>query len=162
MHDEPAVEPQERMRAGVARTYATEAIEIEWEPRLCIHVAECFRRLPGVFDPRAKPWVRPEAADADAIAETVMRCPSGALRFRRLDGGPQETDLIGETQVLPFRNGPLEVRGKLTLTDARGNPVRELTRATLCRCGHSRNKPHCDNSHIAARFRDGTERVPRS
>ena len=46
-----------------------------------------------VFDPWARPWVRPEAADPDTVAEIVMRCPSGALHFRRLDDGPQESDL---------------------------------------------------------------------
>jgi len=25
-------------------------------------------------------------------------------------------------------------------------------RATLCRCGHSKNKPYCDSSHMAAGF----------
>ncbi|MBN2354082.1 MAG: CDGSH iron-sulfur domain-containing protein [Spirochaetales bacterium] len=31
---------------------------------------------------------------------------------------------------------------------------------TLCRCGHSRNKPYCDNSHIGSGF-DGTETASR-
>ncbi len=26
------------------------------------------------------------------------------------------------------------------------------TRATLCRCGESKNKPYCDGSHVAAAF----------
>lgn len=30
----------------------------------------------------------------------------------------------------------------------------------LCRCGHSKNKPFCDNSHLAARF-EGTETASR-
>lgn len=149
MTDRPA-----RMQEGVARTYRTDRIEVEWEPKLCIHAATCFRTLPEVFEPREKPWVRPEAAEADAIGETIMACPSGALRFRRLDEGPQEEDLIGPPQVQPTRNGPLEVRGRITITDHDGAPVRELTRATLCRCGASRNKPFCDNSHRLANFRD--------
>ena len=75
-----------RMQEGVARTYRTDRIEVTWAPRRCTHAAECFRNAPEVFDPFARPWVRPEAADPDLIEETVRRCPSGALGFRRLEG----------------------------------------------------------------------------
>ncbi len=77
-----------RMQEGVARTYRTARIEVTWAPRRCIHAGECFGNAPNVFDPRARPWVRPEAADPDLIEETVRRCPSGALGFRRLDEPP--------------------------------------------------------------------------
>jgi CDGSH-type Zn-finger protein len=30
--------------------------------------------------------------------------------------------------------------------------VRRDSRIALCRCGHSQNKPFCDNSHVAAKF----------
>src|SRR5947209_8605263 len=97
MSDEMRREDKEpRRRRGGSRTYATDRIEITWGPRLCVHVGECFQRLPEVFDPWSRPWVRPEATDPDTLAEVVMRCPSGALHFRRLDEGPQEEELIGE------------------------------------------------------------------
>jgi uncharacterized Fe-S cluster protein YjdI len=79
------VEQQERMRAGVARRYRTDRIEVTWAPDLCVHAAECFGRLPEVFDPGARPWVRPGAADPEEVESTVLRCPSGALGFRWLD-----------------------------------------------------------------------------
>jgi uncharacterized Fe-S cluster protein YjdI len=79
---------EERMRTGVARTYATDRIEVTWEPSLCIHSTRCFRGLPEVFDPRVRPWVRPEAADAEAVAEVIDRCPSRALKYRWLADGP--------------------------------------------------------------------------
>ena len=44
-------------------------------------------------------------------------------------------------------NGPLALRGALTLD---GKPIG--TRATLCRCGASNNKPFCDGSHKDAGF----------
>jgi uncharacterized Fe-S cluster protein YjdI len=74
------------MQEGVARTYRTDRIEVTWAPRRCTLAAECFRNAPEVFDPYARPWVRPEALDPDLIEETVRRCPSGARGFRRLDG----------------------------------------------------------------------------
>jgi len=84
-----SVEDEIRGR-GPGRTYANEAIEVQWEPRLCIHTQNCVRGLGEVFDPEARPWVRIDAADAERIAATVVTCPTGALHFRRLDGGPQE------------------------------------------------------------------------
>lgn len=73
-----------RMQEGVARTYRTEAIEVTWAPGRCVHAGECFGDLPEVFDPSARPWIRLEAADPDLIENTVRRCPSAALGFRRL------------------------------------------------------------------------------
>ena len=74
-----------RMQEGVARIYQTDHIEVTWAPRRCTHASECFRNAPEVFVPRARPWVRLEAADPDLVEATVLLCPSGALGFRRLD-----------------------------------------------------------------------------
>ena len=87
------------------------------------------------------------------LAEVVMRCPAGALHFRRLDGGPQEPESDG-VSVRATTNGPLHVRGKVTILDQAGHVVREDTRMALCRCGASANKPFCDGSHARVRFRD--------
>ena len=73
------------------------------------------------------------------------RCPSGAIRVERLDGGAGERP-SGRNVVAVLKNGPLAVRGALSVA---GNP--EL-RATLCRCGASKNKPYCDSSHVSAGF----------
>jgi uncharacterized Fe-S cluster protein YjdI len=138
-----ATPEQER---GPTRTYAGEAIEVHWEPRLCIHVRNCVRDLPNVFLPEARPWVAVDAADADAVAAAVERCPTGALHYRRLDGGGQE-EPPAETTIEPRPNGPLFLRGRLQLLDPDGHLIREDTRAALCRCGASGNKPFCDGSH---------------
>jgi hypothetical protein len=99
-----------------------------------------------VFKPSERPWVDVDGADPNAIARTILDCPTGALHFRRLDGGPQE-EAADETSVEPSRNGPLFVRGRLRITDPDGNLIREDTRLALCRCGASENKPFCDGSH---------------
>jgi uncharacterized Fe-S cluster protein YjdI/CDGSH-type Zn-finger protein len=139
---------------GPARTYANEAIEVRWEPRLCIHTQNCVRGLGEVFDPQARPWVRVDGADADRVAATILTCPTGALHFRRLDGGPQEEPPAGTT-IDPRPNGPLFVRGRVQIVDATGAVVREDTRVALCRCGGSRNKPFCDGTHREIGFTDG-------
>ena len=47
----------------------------------------------------------------------------------------------------------LFVRGELQVTDTQQNVRRAATRMALCRCGHSGNKPFCDDSHYRVGFR---------
>jgi uncharacterized Fe-S cluster protein YjdI len=131
---------------GPTRTYVGDAIEVHWEPRLCIHVRNCVRDLPNVFLPEARPWVAVDAADADAVAAAVEHCPTGALHYRRLDGAADE-QAPEETTVEPRPNGPLFLRGRLRIVAADGQVIRQDTRVALCRCGASGNKPFCDGSH---------------
>jgi uncharacterized Fe-S cluster protein YjdI/CDGSH-type Zn-finger protein len=143
---------EERKKPTVAREYRTDEIVVFWEPSFCIHSAACLMGLPQVFDVEARPWIAIDAASADEIAETVMSCPTGALHFKRLDGGPQEEG-PQQTTVRPRPNGPLFQRGRLRVTDEAGNVVRVDTRVALCRCGHSANKPFCDATHRRIGFR---------
>jgi uncharacterized Fe-S cluster protein YjdI len=78
-------EASARMEEGVARIYRTDRIEVTWAPRRCIHAGVCFRTSPAVFDPDARPWVRPQAASPEEIETTVAICPSGALGFSWLE-----------------------------------------------------------------------------
>ena len=135
-----------RSRKGVEREYANDEIAVEWEPKLCIHMRRCIAAQPEVFVPDARPWVRLEGADADRVAEAVRSCPTGALHYRRLDGGPQE-EPPDELLVVPRPNGPLFLRGRIRIESADGEVIREDTRVALCRCGGSQNKPFCDGSH---------------
>ena len=49
-------------------------------------------------------------------------------------------------------NGPLLVKGPLTLQDADGNAFTTNEMYALCRCGHSSAKPFCDGQHKAKEF----------
>ena len=154
---EPEIEesPNEnelRKRHDVERVYGNEQIAVTWEPKFCIHAGYCFRGLPEVFQPESRPWVKINVAAPEQIAETVMRCPTGALHFERLDGGPQEPQ-PDETTIQTRPNGPLYVRGKVRITGTGGTLIREDTRVALCRCGASENKPFCDGSHRRVGFR---------
>jgi CDGSH-type Zn-finger protein len=90
-----------------------------------------------------------DGAIPDIVADTILRCPSGALQFRRLDGGAEETHAA--TVVEPMRNGPLRVTGAIHVRREGGNEE-ILPRATLCRCGESSRKPFCDNTHLRNGF----------
>ena len=50
-------ENEERKRRGVERVYRSSQIAVAWEPNLCIHAGNCYRGLPEVFQPEARPWL---------------------------------------------------------------------------------------------------------
>lgn len=135
------------------RHYADERIDITYDARRCIHAGECVRGLPAVFDTARRPWILPSAADADAIAAVIKKCPTGALHYTRKDGGEQEVP-PDHTTIVPTPGGPLYLRGLIQLRAADGSLIIEDTRMALCRCGLSGNKPFCDNSHRGSGFDD--------
>lgn len=58
------------------------------------------------------------------------------------------------TKVTVLNNGPLRLEGDFTIADAGGQEfgLAGRTVISLCRCGHSANKPFCDGSHGRAGF----------
>lgn len=135
------------------RSYEGDGIEVLYEVRRCIHAAECVKGLHDVFDPDRRPWIDPRRATADRIAEVVERCPTGALTYRRTDDGPAESPPPPSVRTVP--DGPLHLRGAIELRDHEGEVYWTGTRAALCRCGASKNKPFCDNTHLEIGFRTG-------
>jgi uncharacterized Fe-S cluster protein YjdI/CDGSH-type Zn-finger protein len=133
--------------------YRAEGIVVSFDPALCIHAARCVHGLPAVFDPQARPWIRPGEAEPAELAAVVARCPTGALRFERLDGGPAEQP-GEEATVTVTRDGPLFISGPVRVVDHEDGVFTPGPRAALCRCGASRNRPFCDGSHAAVGFRD--------
>ena len=53
-----------------------------WKPEKCIHAGECVKRLPQVYNPKAKPWISPENASVEELKKQIDACPSGALSYR--------------------------------------------------------------------------------
>lgn len=133
--------------------YPGKEITVRYDMKRCIHAAECVRGLPAVFDTQRKPWVDAEAAPAAELAAVVARCPSGALHFTRLDGGPEEPVPVANV-ITVTADGPLYLRGDLAVTDPEGSVMRQDTRMALCRCGASTHKPFCDGNHAKAGFQD--------
>ncbi len=134
-----------------SREYSGNGIVVTYDVRRCIHAEECVHGLPSVFDPDRRPWIDAGAATPDQIADVVHACPTGALGYRRTDGGPEEPD-PAEPAIRMAADGPLYVAGRLSIESADGEVVFEGKRVALCRCGASKNKPFCDNSHVEAGF----------
>ena len=127
-------------------TYTGIDVEISYDVKRCIHAAECVKGLRSVFDPDRKPWVDPEGASADEIAAVIQKCPTGALQYRRLDGGSEEIP-AQECTVHLDGDGPLYAAGPLRVRMLGEDDARVESRVALCRCGQSSNKPFCDNAH---------------
>lgn len=138
------------------KTYPNGDVTIVWKPDLCIHSERCWRGLPEVFDPKARPWIDASGAGTAEIIAQVRQCPSGALStYLNAEGASQpETAPATEAPLVELSpNGPLLVHGPLRLRGADGavTPLDQATTA-FCRCGHSQSKPFCDGSHRRAGF----------
>jgi len=64
-------------------------------------------------------------------------------------GAPRLLEIPNETMIA--NGGPLRITGNITLVDEDGS-VHYANHLTLCRCGHSRSKPTCDEAHLDREF----------
>jgi CDGSH-type Zn-finger protein/uncharacterized Fe-S cluster protein YjdI len=129
--------------------YEGEQATVRWDGALCIHVGECGRADCALFEGGRDPWCKPDEVTVEQVDEVVTRCPSGALSYTRHDGGDGEAVPTRNTIVVT-NQGPLYLRGNLKIEGASDEQEGLRTRAALCRCGLSGNKPFCDNSHEGA------------
>ncbi|MEX1270678.1 MAG: CDGSH iron-sulfur domain-containing protein [Balneolaceae bacterium] len=136
--------------------YKGKEITVQYDVNRCIHARKCVEGLPDVFDPKKKPWITPDEASAENLADVIESCPTGALHYRIKSSSRVETAPSGNRISLQ-PNGPVYFYGDIEIQDADGNILLEDTRLALCRCGGAENKPLCDNSHKKINFRAGTE-----
>lgn len=92
--------------------------------------------------------------------EGASRCPSGRLTARVHGELVEETfeDTIAVSEDLQKGvSASLNIRGDFSLESADGTPYEKRNRLALCRCGHSKNKPFCDASHVNYEFNDAID-----
>jgi CDGSH-type Zn-finger protein/uncharacterized Fe-S cluster protein YjdI len=128
-------------------TVKGQRLELSFETRRCIHARFCVTGAPDVFLANVQgPWIHPDAMEVERVVEVAHACPSGAIRYQRLDG--VHSELAPPVNLASIREaGPYAFRGQLQID---GEPAG--FRATLCRCGASKNKPFCDGSHHEVGF----------
>ncbi|MEV4976229.1 (4Fe-4S)-binding protein [Streptomyces scopuliridis] len=83
------------------KAYKGQSITVTFEARRCLHAAECVNGLPEVFDTAKRPWIRPDGAETERLAEVVRRCPSGALRYELAVGGSKTPDRPTQLHATP-------------------------------------------------------------
>jgi CDGSH-type Zn-finger protein/uncharacterized Fe-S cluster protein YjdI len=124
-----------------------ESLTLMFDGKRCIHARFCVTGAPTVFLANVQgPWLHPDTVSTEHLIAVAHECPSGAITYRRKDGGvneaPPPVNLAAVREAGPYAfRGPLQIEG-----------VAIGYRATLCRCGASANKPFCDGSHHAAGF----------
>jgi CDGSH-type Zn-finger protein/uncharacterized Fe-S cluster protein YjdI len=134
-------------RSAGVETVQGRRIELQFEAKRCIHSRFCVTWAPKVFLANVQgPWIHPDAMPVEQLVEVAHACPSGAIRYRRKDGAPEEP--VPPVNLAAVREaGPYAFRAALQI-----DGVPAGFRATLCRCGASRNKPYCDGSHLGIGF----------
>jgi CDGSH-type Zn-finger protein len=125
-------------------------------PKFCASGHFCTR-AGGVWDLVRKNSKDPEMKKI--AIEEAGNCPSGRLvMVDKKTGKEIEPDFEPSISIVEDEitgvSGPVWVKGKIQIEGSDGTLYELRNRVALCRCGQSSNKPFCDGSHIAARFKD--------
>ena len=138
------------------KKYTNGKITVFWRPKLCNHNGYCYNHLDKVFDPMASPWVDMNGATTEEIIDTVENCPTGALTFK-YNTDMEETkakEQSNSTFINVTPNGPFLLKGDFIIIDKDGKELAKTEKASLCRCGASKNQPFCDGKHKEINFTD--------
>jgi CDGSH-type Zn-finger protein len=113
-------------------------------------------------DPHGKVWNHVARTDHAATRANFIRqvgnCPAGRLvawdKKTRKAVEPEFAVSIGLVEDPQEEcSGPVWLRGGIPVVSADGFEYEVRNRVTLCRCGQSKNKPFCDGTHAAIKFR---------
>ena len=142
------------MEKEVTKEYHIEDLTIIWKPVKCIHSGICVQKLPRVYNPKERPWIKPHNASVAELMPQIDACPSGALSYRNNKEIKTAKNPIPMTTVKIKPNGPLLVEGNLVITDKDGVEQVKENITAFCRCGSSHNKPFCDGTHNKIGWQD--------
>lgn len=133
-------------------TYEDKKLTIHDNRGVCSHRGYCTDNAPKVFRMNVEPWIYPDAQDPENTIKVIKTCPSGALSYTK--DGVLSKDWKREPAIVISKDGPYDVVGYIELIDPDGNKSESKEHYTLCRCGHSKNKPFCDGQHWYVKFKD--------
>jgi CDGSH-type Zn-finger protein/truncated hemoglobin YjbI len=140
--------------------YKGQQIEIFDNRGICAHSGFCTDRLASVFHVGQEPFVTPSGGRLDEIIQSVRACPSGALSYA-MDGveARNQVDQNRPTSIEVSKDGPYRITGALSLVDEHCSDIPKAEGSSrehfsLCRCGHSQNKPFCSGMHWSIQFKD--------
>lgn len=140
--------------------YEGQQIEILDNRGICAHSGFCTDRLASVFHVGQEPFITPSGGRMDEIIQAVRACPSGALSY-----GIDHVEARGQVDrerpawIEVSKDGPYRITGGIRVVDENGEDVARAEGSSrehfsLCRCGHSQNKPFCSGMHWYVKFAD--------
>jgi len=141
--------------------YVKQAETIEG-PTMTLTDAESLCAFGRFCDPNGRVWSMAARTDDPAVRADFIRqvgdCPAGRLvAWDKKTGKAVEPRLdpsIGLVEDPQQQcSGPIWVRGGIPIVGADGVGYEVRNRVTLCRCGQSQNKPYCDGTHAAVKFK---------
>lgn len=136
----------------IVQVYKGKQLTISFNRSICAGAASCVHGLPTVFDSEgSENWIHPDGDEKAKVIKAINACPSGALSYSL--GAQTTIDERVKPKVSIVKNGPYNVEG-LRLEDSPMPTHCSTTKFSLCRCGHSRNKPFCDYSHAEKNWSD--------
>lgn len=131
-------------------------------PATALTDAESLCAFGRFCDPNGRVWNMAAQTDDPAVRASFITqvgdCPSGRLvAWDKKSGKAIEPHLepsIGLVEDPQQQcSGPIWVRGGIPIVSADGAGYEVRNRVTLCRCGQSQNKPFCDGTHAAVKFK---------
>ena len=117
-----------------------QSIRTTFNKATCMHAGYCK----PLKELRAKEEVG-DAAAAEEIMKVVASCPSGALTYETKADQEWPTSR-NRAAVDIIEGGEVRLQAEFEI-NAPLNQAQPDDRATLCRCGMSKNKPWCDARH---------------
>ncbi len=131
---EPPTENKKEIRVWEGKTIRT-----FFNPNTCMHALYCK----PLKDLRARE-LEGDAEAAAEIARVVQSCPSGALNYESTE--VEAPAAAGGPDIDIREGGECRVQTAFQINATPGER-QDMSRATLCRCGLSKNKPWCDGAH---------------
>lgn len=136
-------------------------------PEITLTDNEKYCAFARFCDAKGRVWNLAEEEGQEAAELTIREanhCPAGRLSAWKDDKAPVEPHFdpglgLLEDPLLRISSA-LWVRGGIPVQRPDGFTYEIRNRVTLCRCGHSSNKPFCDGTHASFKFRDGLPNRP--
>jgi CDGSH-type Zn-finger protein len=131
-------------------------------PTMRLSDAEVLCAAGRFCDPNGTVWEQvgrtDDARTRAMFIHQVCNCPSGRLvAWDKATGQPVEPKLPVSIGLVEDPSegcsGPLWLRGGIPVVSSDGYAYEVRNRVTLCRCGGSNNKPFCDGTHLAIKFK---------
>jgi CDGSH-type Zn-finger protein len=129
------------------KSAATAALKVQQEPEVTSN--ESGDAFIAYMDESAD-GSQPNGTQQQEDLTTTARALDRWFKERQKNqGAPRLLEVPNEALV--SNGGPLQVTGNITLVHEDGR-VQYANHVSLCRCGHSRSKPVCDEQHVDMEF----------